>query len=366
MTDAHAVTIPLLNPNEPEAQVVDLYVEEGKKVSTDDLICTLETTKSTNEVAAEHDGYIVGLNFEEGQSAAAGQVLCYIASNKDWQPPTPKSSGKKAKDLPEGLRISDPALQLAQENELDLTTLPIGPLVTVQMMQTLVEGGSTYIPNLSEPVEPFDKQAILVYGGSGHGKAVIELIQAQGKYQVHGVIDDGLDIEQQVLNVKVIGGATELEELHANEIRLAANAVGGIGDIMSRVRIFNRLAESGYFCPTLIHPTAVVEPSAKLSPGAQVFPLAYIGSNAQIGFGCIINTNAIISHDCIIENYANIAPGAKLAGGVNVGEASLIGMGVTVNLNCQIGKHARIGNSAVIKSDVPEGMVVRAGAIWPE
>ena len=50
------VTIPLLNPNEPEALLAALHVSEGQQVSTGDPLCTLETTKSTAELQAESDG----------------------------------------------------------------------------------------------------------------------------------------------------------------------------------------------------------------------------------------------------------------------------------------------------------------------
>jgi len=36
-----------------------------------------------------------------------------------------------------------------------------------------------------------------------------------------------------------------------------------------------------------------------------------------------------------------------------------------VNLNVRIGSMVRIGNSATVKEQVPDGGVVRAGAVWP-
>ena len=134
----------------------------------------------------------------------------------------------------------------------------------------------------------------------------------------------------------------------------------------TRVKVFNRLAEAGFSCPSAVHPTAYIEPSATLAPGVQVFPQAYVGSDVQVGFGTIVNTGAIISHDCVLGDYSNIAPGAILAGAVEVGDYSLIGMGVTLNLNVKVGPRCQIGNGATVKSDVPEGGIVRAGSIWPK
>ncbi len=363
MADAKAVLIPLLNPNEPEALLASLHVKQGQKVKQGDLLATLETTKSAADVHAEQAGFVAGLRFKAGQSIAAGETLCYIAPSADWQPPQPATSAKadESSALPGGLRISKPALALAQQHGIDLNTLPIGPLVTEKIVRGLIPAQA----DASAPEAPFDPTAIIVYGGGGHGKSLIDLLRVWGKYNVIGVVDDGLQAGETVLGLSVLGGGESLTGLYRKGTRLAANAVGGIGNIAVRIKVFERLAQAGFDCPALIHPTAFVEPSADISLGAQILPHTYIGSDAMVGFGVIANTGSIISHDCVLDEYVNIAPGAILAGGVRVGAGTLIGMGVTVNLNVTIGARARIGNGATIKSDVPEGSVVRAGAIWP-
>jgi sugar O-acyltransferase (sialic acid O-acetyltransferase NeuD family) len=265
-------------------------------------------------------------------------------------------------ELPAGLRISQPALKLAQENQLNLTTLPVGPIVTESMVRELI----TKPARLEVLKSEFDPTALIVYGGGGHGKSVIDLIRSLRIYRIHGIVDDGLNQDQSVMGVPVLGGSEILPDLHAKGVRQAVNAVGGIGDITSRIKVFQLLAEQGFVCPMIIHPSAVVEPTSTISSGVQVFPQSYVGSDAHLGFGAIINTRAVVSHDCYVDDYANISPGALLAGGVNIGKGSLVGMGVTVNLGVKIGDNTRIGNSAVVKEDVPENGIVRAGMIWPE
>ncbi|KPK92641.1 MAG: hypothetical protein AMJ88_10370 [Anaerolineae bacterium SM23_ 63] len=215
------------------------------------------------------------------------------------------------------------------------------------------------------PDGPFEPKALIIYGGGGHGKSLIDLVRVMGTFEIVGLIDDGLEVGSEVMGLTVFGGGTLLAPLAERGLRLAINAVGGVGDVGSRVMVFERILNAGFTCPTLIHPKAFVEPSAHLADGVQVFPNAYIGSEAKVGFGAIVNTGAVVSHDCRLEAYANVAPGALLAGGVTIGEGVLIGMGVTINLNVEIGAGARVGNSAVVKQDVPEGAIVHAGAIWP-
>ena len=205
----------------------------------------------------------------------------------------------------------------------------------------------------------------MIFGGGGHGKTLIELLRALHTYRLVGVVDDGMHSGDTVLDVPVLGGAEVLPDLYAQGVRLAVNAVGGIGNVSVRIRVFQKLSQAGFVCPALVHPAAFVEPSAYLSPGVQVFAHAYIGSAARLGFGCIVNTGAIVSHDCILGDYANISPGAMLAGEVQIGSSVLIGMGATVNLRVKVGATARIGNGSTVKEDVPEKSIVRAGALWP-
>lgn len=361
MTHPFEVHIPLLNPNEPYAQLSILNIAEGQKVSEGDLLAVLETTKASAELLAERAGYIAGLRATAGDVLQAGERLCWLADEPDWQPPEEAQIEEIA--LPKELRITEPALALARQAGLDLESLTIGPIITEAVIRGKLEGVPG--PSLEDAERSDHEHSIVVYGGGGHGKSLIDLIRVLGVYDLIGVIDDGMAVGTQVMGLAVLGGGDELPGLVARGVSMAANAVGGVGDIMSRVRIFQKILSANLTCPTLIHPSAVLEASAKFADGVQVFPHAYVGSESVIGFGAIVNTSAVVSHDCTLGAYANVAPGALLAGGVSIGESVLIGMGVTVNLGVHIGAGARIGNSAVIKQNVPPGVIVRAGSIWP-
>lgn len=362
------ITIPLINPNEPEALLAEVHVKDRQAVKPDDILCTLETTKSTAEVVAEQAGYVIGLRLSAGQTVRAGEILCFIAETPEETAPvvetaSPQPGDQAGAEIPSGLRITEPALRLAQELRLDLNSLPLGPLVTEKMVRAAQHTVSQEAPTAA-PV-PFDPTALIIYGGGGHGKSLIDLVRMLGSYRIVGVIDDALPLGTNIMGVPVLGGADKLDELYKNGVRLAVNAVGGIGNVNIRLKIFDRLAAAGFACPTIVHPSAVVEPSATLAAGIQVMPHAYIGSEAVIGYGAIINTGAIVSHECRVGDFVNLAPGSILAGQVQVGTAALVGMGVTVNLQVKIGRQARIGNSAIIKQDVPDNGIVKAGAAWP-
>jgi acetyltransferase EpsM len=354
------VLIPLVNPNENESLLARICVKEGQKVIAGELIAVFETTKSTLELTADQAGFVRDICLKEGDSVNTGERLCYLTKTPDSplpkeDSPKPVISSEAIHSKTDGLRITQPARALALELGVDILGFPSDVLITEQMVRE----------KLQQKSSTADPLTLIIYGGGGHAKSLIELIQAEGKYKIAGILDDNLSPFSTVLGIPVLGGGEKLIELYQGGIQQAINAVGGIGNITPRLSIFERMKMIGFSFPTVIHPRAFVEPTAKVSAGSQLFFNAYVGSDVTVGFGSIINTGAIISHDCVLADFVNISPGAILAGGVVVGERVLIGMGVTINLNVKIGAGARIGNSAVVKADVPENGVVRAGTTWP-
>ena len=252
-----------------------------------------------------------------GQTVSAGEVFCYLAEAAEWaagrswrkQVSAEASAPGSGAPLPAGLRITQPALALAQQAGLDLSQLPAGPLVTEKMVKELVDKESlTPARDLSRPSAEaeVDPTALVIYGGGGHGKALIDLLRTLGTYHLVGVVDDGFPAGTAVMGLPVLGGREALADLYARGVRLAVNAVGGIGNVAVRIQVFQILAQAGFTCPAVVHPTAWVEPSASLAAGVQVFPHAYVGSEAQVGFGAIVNTGAIVSHECVLGECVNI------------------------------------------------------------
>jgi len=355
------VLVPLLNANEPEARLVGIHVKDGQAVEKGSALFTLETTKAAAEVEAPESGFIRILA-REGDILVVGDKLAVINETAD-EPldfALPEKSKQLASPTSES-RITKPARELAERLGIDLAALPSDHLVTESVIREVASRVSLPAPVL----EGFDPgKSILIYGGGGHAKSVMEMVMAMGGYQIAGIVDDGIPPGMQVLGFPVLGTGDILPELAGQGLRLAANGVGGILDIRIRVKIFELLESSGFSFPVLRHPSAIIEPSAMLGEGAQLFANAYIGSSAVLHPRCMVNTSAVVSHDCEIGAYSHIAPGALLAGLVHVGERTLVGMGVTTAIGVRIGSSVRIGNGAIILADVPDRTIIQVGRVW--
>jgi len=120
------------------------------------------------------------------------------------------------------------------------------------------------------PKFDFDPTKVVIYGGGGLSKMIIETVRILGTYQILGVIDDNMKKGTDVIGSPVIGGADTLSKLRENGVRLVVNSVGGIGNYKVRLDVFKRLADEGFVCPAIVHPSAHIDPSARLEAGVLV------------------------------------------------------------------------------------------------
>ena len=181
-----------------------------------------------------------------------------------------------------------------------------------------------------------------LYGASGHGKVIKEILEAQGK-EVEAFIDDNTKIVNYC-NKHVLNKPDGLSPM-----------IVSIGDNKIRKTIVERLS-CGF--GTAIHPSAIVSPSAIIGEGTVVMPGVTINADARIGKHCIINTSASIDHECTIEDYCHIAPHATLCGQIHVGEGTIIGAGASIVPGVKIGKWCTIGANAAVIEDVADNTMV--------
>lgn len=364
MSDAPTVLgrieAPLVNTNEPDAQVIELPLKPFSAIAVGDHVCTLETSKATVEVASEHAGFVGALTLEVDDIVTAGDLICEVFDSMPdpAQAPDPAAAAREA-----GVRMTKKAEALARELGVDPAVLPTGRFVTEKDVRAAA-AATTPVELADEVVAMIHDNALVIFGGGGLGKTIIDLVSAAGTHEVIGIIDDGLDAGAEVLGVPVLGGQRHLAPLADAGLQYAANAVGAIGRISTRTKVSKAIADAGLKGAVLIEPTASIANSARLGEGTQVFAQAVVSAAATVGANTIINTGAIISHDCVIGANTHVAPGAILAGEVTVGEGSLIGMGVTASVGLTIGARAVIGNGSVLTADVPDGTFVSAGSVW--
>ena len=187
-------------------------------------------------------------------------------------------------------------------------------------------------------------EQIVVIGGGGHAKVVIDCIRSAGDTAV-GILDDSLNAGSTVLDVPVLGKIADYGKYADKKFIIA------IGNNAVRRRFAAVLCVKWY---TAIHPRAVVSPYAALGCGSVVMPNAVINAGAEVGAHCIINTGAIVEHDNRLGDFVHVSPAAALGGTVTVGEETHVGIGAFIKNNITVCGGCIIGAGAVVVKDITE------------
>ena len=183
---------------------------------------------------------------------------------------------------------------------------------------------------------------IYLIGAGGHCVSCIDVIKAQGQYQVKGIFDVADKVGSKVLDIPVVGTDEDISKFIKSDSYFLIT-VGQIKTPQIRISLFNKLKEMGAQMATVISPRAYVSDYASVGPGAIVMHDVLVNANVHVGSNCILNTKSLIEHDAVIESHCHISTAA------------------VVNGNCRIGEGSFVGSNAVLK----EGISTAAGTIIP-
>lgn len=183
---------------------------------------------------------------------------------------------------------------------------------------------------------------MILYGASGHGKVIADIL-LECK---HSPVEFWDDAPSADFSFKVSKTPIDFSAVR-DEI------VVSIGFNATRKKIVEKLNDNVRY-GTAVHPKSVLSNTVAIAGGTVVMAGAVINIDTIVGKHCIINTNASVDHDCTIADYVHISPNVALCGNVSVGEGTHIGAGSVVIPGIKIGKWACIGAGTVVIRDVPD------------
>jgi acetyltransferase EpsM len=194
---------------------------------------------------------------------------------------------------------------------------------------------------------------LILIGGGEHARVVAEAAAAMGGMELVGFVDpEPCDETVRRLGVRRLGDDSALRQ-HPGAWGVIA--IAGLGSLVARRRIVERLSPALEGWATIIHPRAWVSPTAGVEHGAVIMAGAVIQTGARVGAHCVVNSGAIVEHDVELGAFSHAAPAAVLGGGARVGEGTYLGMGAAVRDHVTIGAEALIGMGAVVVTDVAPG-----------
>jgi len=167
---------------------------------------------------------------------------------------------------------------------------------------------------------------IVLIGGGGHCRSVIDVIEQEGRFQIVGIIDKPELLGSKVLGYSVIGNDSDLDSL-AKKYQYALITVGQIKSPSLRVKLFDLAVKAGFTLPNIISPNAYVSRHSSIGNGVVIMHNAIVNANVSIGDNCIVNSKALIEHDCSISEHCHISTNVTINGGVTVESGCFVGSG---------------------------------------
>ena len=199
-----------------------------------------------------------------------------------------------------------------------------------------------------------EKNKILLVGGGGHCKSVLDSLLSLNLFSEIGIVDPSPGDAKSLLGVPVVGSDEDLPSLFANGWTNAFITLGSVGNPSRRRDLYDTLLKIGFRLPVIADATAVVSRFAMVGEGSYIGNRAVVNPGATIGVCAIINTGAIVEHDCTIGDFAHISPGAVLCGSVTIGQNTHLGAGAVVRQQIAVGSNALIGIGSVVVRNIPD------------
>ena len=193
---------------------------------------------------------------------------------------------------------------------------------------------------------------ILIIGNGGHARSCIDVIEAEQKYRILGIISNEQTDESK--KYPIIGTDNDLEKLIA-DCKNVIIAFGSIKDPSLRIKKYNMLKEIGYRFPIIKSPHAYVSSSAKIGEGSIIMHHSMINSNSVVGKNCIINSKALIEHDVKIGDHVHISTSAVVNGSTQIDDETFVGSNAVVGESIKIGKKCIISAGFFINRNMDEG-----------
>jgi sugar O-acyltransferase (sialic acid O-acetyltransferase NeuD family) len=202
------------------------------------------------------------------------------------------------------------------------------------------------------------QEKIILIGGGGHCKSVIDVIEQENRYEILGIIDVKEKIGAKVLGYAVIGCDDDIEELSKSTNNFFITFGQGKNNTF-RKQTYSKLKSLNLKLPVIKSPLSHVSKHSAIGEGTIVMHWAIVNAGAKVGVNCILNTQSLIEHDVEIGDHCHISTKVTLNGTVKLGSSVFAGSSCVIADGLSICENVTIGaGSTVIKSIVEEGVYV--------
>lgn len=193
---------------------------------------------------------------------------------------------------------------------------------------------------------------LLLVGGSGLAREVLNVLRISGDSRTIGVLDDLPELRGTSIDGAPVLGALDEVAHHPD-----AQVVLCVGQGSARARIAERLAEFGVTdarFARVVHPRVEVPENCQIGAGSIVLAGAVFTADVVLGRHVVVMPHVTLTHDDRVESFATLCAGVTLGGNVRIGAGAYLGMNASVRQRVTVGRYGTLGMGAVLLEDLPD------------
>lgn len=198
------------------------------------------------------------------------------------------------------------------------------------------------------------RTSLILIGGGGHCKSVIDIIETNDSYDIAGIIEKDIsEVGKAISGHEIIGVDNDLELIfHKNKHFIVT--IGQIKNSSLRVKVYKKAIDLGGVPTSVFSINALISKHSEIGFGVSVGHFSTLNAGSFIGDNTIINNHVLIEHDTQIGNHCHISTSAVLNGDVLIGDSVFIGSNSTIVQGVSICSGCVIGAGTLVVRSIAE------------
>jgi len=364
----NAQKAPILEINSDISILTDWKYKKGEYVRKGEIIASIESTKTVQDIESEYDGYIFPLKNAGEEFKNASDIIAYFFNSIEELNEFDKQFIKNGEtnslfnNKKLITRVTKKALLLAEKMNIDINLInKKNGLITESDIEMFIQNSSARVGLVREPIISNDdrKKKIVLIGAGGAAIQVLDIFsQYEGIYEPVAIVDDiENDWGKEFYGIPIIGGPESLRIL--KDKYSISLLIICITQIEARVRYYKLAKELGYNLENAIDKTCKISSTAKIGEGNIICAFSHIGAEAIIGNNNFISAYNSFDHHNRVGNNISTGPSCMMSGFVTIGNRVRFGTGIFVEPKIEIGDDVKIASGSIIRTSINNNCSVK-------
>lgn len=339
-----------IDSNSDMALIAKIYKQSGDKVSNGDLIFDVETSKTSESIYSEVDGFIE-ICCDEFAEYQTGFVLANIYDSID-------NMGKQTETTDTIIikPATQKAIEAAKRLNIDINSIEKDGIIKEEDVLKFSK------PVVISNVFKYDRERVVIIGAGMGADVVADILLDDKNKVVVGCVDDNAKSFNYLPYMKILDCtinnfpySIDRDYFDTVIISIVSNAKS----LDFREKIYNDYTYNDIKFTNAISKDIDLRRFVTIGTGNLICSNVHIGTCTTIGNNNFISYGCSIGHHNTIGNHNLIAPGVITSGAVTIGSKCVLAAGVTTMNRLTIGDNVILPVGFNVIKDYAEGVVVK-------